>query len=222
MNALQFFKTKKAEIVEQTLALIPEAISGDQANRTFFVTANPDGAVTVDYYYYKGTMPLEDNCFFTIKEHETPDPADYGGDSFEDTDVVSIYADRIAGAIDKHIMDIENMKNLHFNQEFSARAEFEDLEAKGWDFTDVYESGQWVDGIETYGFAEAEALVKERSHVLLSSNDDGDIFYTVCHNIHGTYGADRQLSGDEPKSRRDIQELYDEGKLWEVWNDDEV
>lgn len=216
MNALQIFKKHKEAIVAQTLALIPDAIAGDQANRTFFVTAKSDGTVTVDYLYYKGTILLDDSCFFSIKEHDTPDPADYGGDSFEYIDFEIMYGDIISDVIAKHIMELESMENLHFNQEFSARADFEDLEAKGWDFTDVYESGQWEDGIETYDFAEAEALVKARSYVLLSSNDDGDIFYTVCHKIHGTHGADRQLSGDEPKSRRDIQELYDEGQLWEV------
>lgn len=112
------------------------------------------------------------------------------------------------------------MHTLNFNQDFSARADFEDLEKKGWDFTDAYESSQWVDGVEKYTIEEAEALVKEENHILFSSNDEGDIFFTICHNQHGTHGADRQLSGDEPKSRVDIQELHNEDLLWEVWNDE--
>lgn len=91
-------------IIEQTIELLPQALSGDVANRTFFV--KPDG--TVDYHYYQGQIILDDNCFYTIKDYETPDPDEFGYESLEDMDFDACgFAEQIENSIENHLNLIE-------------------------------------------------------------------------------------------------------------------
>ena len=84
MNTLEILKNRKEEIIEKTIEILPVALAGDRANRTFFVKIDDEGNLKVDYFYYAGQIVLNDNCFFTIKDHETPDPEDYGYDRSEE------------------------------------------------------------------------------------------------------------------------------------------
>ena len=87
MKTLEILKTRKSEIVEKTIELMPTALAGDRANRTFYFQVDEEtGELTVDYLYYLGKLFLSDNCFYTIKDHETPDPEDFGYESIEEMD----------------------------------------------------------------------------------------------------------------------------------------
>lgn len=108
MNYLELFKTKSEAIVSQTIDLLPNAMRGDRVNRTFFIKEDEDGEITVDYFVYCGLTSLGDNCFLTIKDHESFDPSDYEVEDFEDIDFNAIgYDKRISEAIDRKIEELE-------------------------------------------------------------------------------------------------------------------
>lgn len=109
MTALEILTARKEEIVEKTIELMPTALAGDRANRTFFF--NVDGEtneLTVDYLYYLGQQQLSDNCFYTIPDHETPDPEEFGYDTIEEMDFDACgYTTHVEGVIDNHIALLE-------------------------------------------------------------------------------------------------------------------
>lgn len=109
MNTLNVYKTRKDEIIDATMAVIGQALSGDRANRTFYFTVNDEtNELTVDYLYYLGQVQLDDNCFYTIPDNETPDPEEFGFHSIEEMDFEACgYRDFIESAIDNTIEQIE-------------------------------------------------------------------------------------------------------------------
>jgi hypothetical protein len=109
MKTLEIYKTRKDELVEKTIELMPTALGGDRANRTFYFKVSDDtGELTVDYLYYLDQQSLGDECFYTIKDHETPDPEDFGYESFEEMDFYACgFAGQIEYAIDEKIDLIE-------------------------------------------------------------------------------------------------------------------
>ena len=109
MTTLEIYKTRKEELVEKTIELLPTALSGDKANRTFFFKVDEEtGKLTVDYHYYAGQIALDDNCFYTLKDHETPDPECYGYTSFYEMDFEACgFKEHIESAIDEHILTLE-------------------------------------------------------------------------------------------------------------------
>jgi hypothetical protein len=87
MKTLEILKTRKEEIIEATLEVMPRTFKGDRANRAFFFKVDKEtNKLTVDYIYYVGNQYFSDNYFYTIPNHETPDPEDYGYDSVEEMD----------------------------------------------------------------------------------------------------------------------------------------
>lgn len=109
MKTLEIYKTRKDELVEKTIELMPTALSGDRKNRTFFFKIDEEtNELTVDYWYYVGQQLLSDNCFYTIKEHETPDPEDFGYDSIDEMDFNACgFSEQIEYAIDNQIANLE-------------------------------------------------------------------------------------------------------------------
>ncbi len=110
MKTLEILKTRKAELVEKAIEMMPVALSGDRANRTFFFNVDEEtNELTVDYLYYAGQQVLEDNCFYTIKDYATPDPEDFGYDTLEEMDFDACgFSLQIEYAIDNHISDLES------------------------------------------------------------------------------------------------------------------
>ena len=111
MKTSEILEKRKGEILEKTMGLLLQALSGDPANRTFFFNVDKkNGELTVDYLYYVGTMSLGSNCFYTIRDFETPDPENFGYESLEEMDFYACgFDDDIENAIDEHIADLENM-----------------------------------------------------------------------------------------------------------------
>jgi hypothetical protein len=109
MKTLEIYKTRKDELVEKTIELMPTALSGDCGNRTFFFEIDEEtGELTVDYLYYAGQQVLSDNCFYTIKDHETPDPEDFGYDSIDEMDFNACgFSEQIEYAIENQITNLE-------------------------------------------------------------------------------------------------------------------
>lgn len=109
METLEIYKTRKDELVEKTIEIMANALSGDRANRTFFFKVDEDtNELTVDYLYYAGQQDLYDNCFYTIKDHETPDAEDFGYDSLEEMDFDACgFSEQIANAIENQINNLE-------------------------------------------------------------------------------------------------------------------
>lgn len=110
MNYLEILKERKEEIVEATLSILPIALSGDAANRTFFFTVDENSnELTIDYLYYLGNVELSDNCFYTIPSHETPNPEDFGYNSIEEMDFEACgYREYIEAEIEQTIEFLEN------------------------------------------------------------------------------------------------------------------
>lgn len=104
-------------------------------------------------------------------------------------------------------------QTLNFNENFYAATTLEALESKGWEFGDFYQDIAAAKGL---AIEDAEKEAKENTDVALRSNEDGDIFFSFLDNEGNE--SHPQLSGDEPKSRIDIKELYDEELLWNVEN----
>jgi hypothetical protein len=109
MDAIEVYKTRKEELVELTLNLLPTALAGDRANRTFFFKIDEEtGELTVDYLYYAGQISLSDNCFLTIKDYETPSPSEYGFETIEEMDFQACgYDEFIEQAIEGKICFLE-------------------------------------------------------------------------------------------------------------------
>ena len=109
MKTLEIYKTRKDELVEKTIEIMPTALSGDRANRTFFFKVDEEtGELTVDYLYYAGQQVLSDNCFYTIKDHETPDPEDFGYDYLEEMDFDACgFSEQVEYAIENQIANLE-------------------------------------------------------------------------------------------------------------------
>ena len=110
MTTLEILKTRKDEIVNLTLELLPKALSGDTANRTFFFKVDEEtGELTVDYLYYLGLRSLNDNCFYTIPNHKTPAPEEFGYETIGDMDFEACgYASIIENEIDNKIAILES------------------------------------------------------------------------------------------------------------------
>lgn len=83
MKTIEILKTRKEEIIEKTLELMPDALSGDIATRTFYFEIK-NGKLTVNYLYYAGHQILSDNCFYTVHDYETPDAEDYGYETLKE------------------------------------------------------------------------------------------------------------------------------------------
>ena len=109
MKNLEILKTRKDEITEATLEMLPQALGGDRANRTFFFTVDEEtNELTIDYLYYLGQQVLGENCFYTIKDYETPDSGDFGYDSIEEMDFDACgYREFIENEIEQHILNME-------------------------------------------------------------------------------------------------------------------
>lgn len=109
MTTLEILKTRKDELIEKTIEIMPTALSGDRANRSFYFELNDEtNELKVDYLYYAGQQTLSDNCFYTIKDFETPDPEDFGYDSIEDMDFDACgFSEQIEYAIEKQINNLE-------------------------------------------------------------------------------------------------------------------
>ncbi len=108
MKTEEILKTRKDEIIQKTLELMPQALSGDKGNRTFYFEIDENGDLKIDYLYYLGLRQLSDNCFYTIKDHETPDSEEYGYDDFEEMDFAACgYDDQIEFAIEEKILLLE-------------------------------------------------------------------------------------------------------------------
>ena len=108
MKTKEILKTRKAEIIEKTLKLMPQALSGDRVTRTFYFEEN-NGELKIDYFVYRGYRQLSDNCFYTVKDYETPNPDDYGYESIEEIDFeVCGFDEGIRNAIENHIDILEN------------------------------------------------------------------------------------------------------------------
>ncbi|MDA3911446.1 MAG: hypothetical protein PF448_08830 [Bacteroidales bacterium] len=109
METLKILKTRKDELVEKTLEIMPTTLSGDLANRTFFFKIDEEtNELTVDYLYYLGQQQLSDNCFYTIKDHETPSPEEFGYDNIEEMDFDACgYTQHIEESIEDTILNLE-------------------------------------------------------------------------------------------------------------------
>ena len=105
MKTLEIYKTRKDELVKKTIELMPSALGGDRGNYTFFFKIDEEtNELTVDYLYYAGQQSLSDNCFFTIKDYETPDPEDFGYDSIDEIDFDACgFSEQIENAINEKI-----------------------------------------------------------------------------------------------------------------------
>lgn len=107
MTILEIYKTAKDEIISGVINQLSNAMRGDRVNRTFFVKEN-DGEIVVDYMVYCGNTSLGDNCFLTIKDHESFDPSDYEVEDFDEIDFYAIgWDEKISDAIDRKIEEIE-------------------------------------------------------------------------------------------------------------------
>lgn len=95
---------------------------------------------------------------------------------------------------------------------FSAHVDFEDLEKLGWDFSQLYKGVAAAQGIS---MEEAEAWEKENYHVRLFNNGNG-VKWIPSHNQYGDQG-DCEDPGDDKKTEYDIQHLYNNAGLWEVF-----
>jgi len=109
MKTIEIYKTRKDELVDKTIELMPTALAGDRANRTFFFKVDEKtDELTVDYLYYLGQQVLNDNCFYTIKDYQTPDPEDYGYESIDEMDFTACgFPELIEYAIDNQIANLE-------------------------------------------------------------------------------------------------------------------
>ena len=116
MNAIEIFRTKKEEIISQTINQLPNAMRGDRCNRTFFVEEKEDGEIVVDYFVYLGQASLSDNCFFTIKDHESFDPSDYDVEDFDEIDFRAIgFEEHISSKIDQIIEEADYDEKMNIN-----------------------------------------------------------------------------------------------------------
>jgi hypothetical protein len=107
MTTLEYFKTNKETIIEKTLEQIASALKGDKVNRSFFIKDE-----NVTYSVYAGQIILDERYFFTIKDHETPDPGDYGYNTNDemlqdDKFIEDYYKDQLEESIDTHILMME-------------------------------------------------------------------------------------------------------------------
>jgi len=109
MKTLEIYQSRKDELVEKTISLLATALGGDRANITFFFKIDEEtNELTVDYHYYLGQIFTSDNCFYTIKSHQTPDFEDFGYESFEEMDFDACgFTEQIENAIDEKIASIE-------------------------------------------------------------------------------------------------------------------
>ena len=108
MKAIEILKTRRDELVQLTLNLLPIALSGDRANRTFYFKINDSGTLVVDYLYYLSQQSSSDNEFYTISVHETPCPEEFGFESIEEMDFDACgYREFIENSIDKQIEFLE-------------------------------------------------------------------------------------------------------------------
>lgn len=107
MKTLEILKNHTSEIVEKTLALLPNAFRGDTVNRMFFVVEG-DGEIVVDYMVNLGLPITDDNIFFVIKSTETVDPEEYGCDDLDDVDFQGWgWEEKIRGSISMKIESLE-------------------------------------------------------------------------------------------------------------------
>lgn len=112
MNTLEILKTRKEEIIEATLDILPQALSGDRVNRAFYFEVDEETEeVKVTWFPYTGQIQTSDNCFYTIPSHETPDPENYGCNTIEEInfeDPENGFREFIEAEIDQYIIELES------------------------------------------------------------------------------------------------------------------
>jgi len=115
MKTIEIYRNHKEEIVNQVISQLPSAMRGDRVNRTFFVKEK-DGEIEVDYMVYLGQATLGDNCFLTIKDHESFDADEFGVEDFDDIDFLALgWDEKIKSAIEEKIEYIEYTKIMEQN-----------------------------------------------------------------------------------------------------------
>lgn len=106
------------------------------------------------------------------------------------------------------------MKKINF-----ARAEFSDLEELGWDFTELYESVQsakMLDSIE-----DAESWEKENYHAVITVDEQGKTYWIPASHHNERQIGDRQDTGDDEKTQKDLVCLNEKNLLWDVYHEEE-
>ena len=103
MKTLEILKTRKNEIVNLTMELLPDAINGNNgmfiANLAFNFKVDDNNELSVDYYTYVGNQKHSENVFYTIPSHELEGCLDVN--DFDN------WASFIEDEIDQYILTLE-------------------------------------------------------------------------------------------------------------------
>ena len=68
--------------------------------------------------YYAGQQALDDNCFYTIKDYETPEPEMFGDDDISEMDFEACgFGEQIEIEIENHITNLELMDSIDANND---------------------------------------------------------------------------------------------------------
>jgi len=80
METIRLIKNRKEEIINLSLDYLPSAFRGDPCSIALFVKES-NGSIEIDHYPFKGLQDHSESVFMVIKEHEVPEPLNYGVDS---------------------------------------------------------------------------------------------------------------------------------------------
>jgi hypothetical protein len=114
------------------------------------------------------------------------------------------------------------METLKFNfaNNFRTKAEIKDLEELGWSFDSDYASIAEAQGITE---EEAKEWENENYHVVIQVDEEGKTEWYFQNTMKDQQGisetSDKESTGDDEQTIKDLNQLYSEDKLWDMEND---
>ena len=108
-------------------------------------------------------------------------------------------------------METQTEKTFAF---VSAKAEIADLESLGWNFDSLYEKVANAVGVP---FEYAKKDQQENYCIRIMVDEYGKTSYSRCQKKHlGEREFEHGVTGDDVKTLKDLETLFDQGKLWDV------
>ena len=126
---------------------------------------------------------------------------------------------------------MKNQKTLIGLKKNKVSVDIMDLEELGWDFDDMHENvyqahqdkhkadhkgyDHTYEEDHTYDMNSAAEYNYENYHVVIMVNEDGEGYYYIESNS-GSEFSDREATGDDKQTIKDLEELNSKGLLWDI------
>lgn len=108
-------------------------------------------------------------------------------------------------------------QKINFGKNFTANAGINDLQRLGWEF-DVDDTAEALN----ISLENAWDYIVQTYHVEITVNENGKTFWNYVNTQkadNGIFeGSDREFTGDDRQTIKDLKQLHEEGNIWNEKN----